>query len=340
MLSLWYYIFLMFMGVKKTTKGFVEEARIVHDDKYDYSKVEYISSKTKVCIICPEHGEFWQEPSSHLRGRGCPVCRYIKSSNKVRMTQNEFIERATEIHKGKYDYSKVEYKNTDTKVTIICPIHGEFKQTPHHHLKGIGCAICGSKTYDTKEFIRRARLKHGDKYDYSKTQYKGKKHRVVIICPIHGEFEQLPQNHLRRSGCPECGLRFDVQEKKVLKLLEENYTNVIYQYRNNTFLKGKGNNMSIDCFLPDYNIGVEYQGTQHFYPLEYFGGEKTFKIVTDRDKRKFEKCTENGLKLFYVSFERKIPNDYFQPIYKTPEELINAINNYIKEIETKKCQKN
>ena len=111
------------------------------------------------------------------------------------MQQDDFINRATKLHNGKYDYSKVNYKNTDTKVII-------------------GCPTCGSKTYDTEEFIRRARLKHGDKYDYSKTEYTGKKNKVIITCPIHGDFEQLPQNHLKRSGCPECGLRFGVQEKR------------------------------------------------------------------------------------------------------------------------------
>lgn len=251
------------------------------------------------------------------------------------MKQEDFINRSLQIHNAKYDYSKVNYKNTDTKVTITCPIHGDFEQTPHHHLKGIGCPTCANKTYDTDEFIKKARKKHGDKYDYSKTEYKGKKHKVTITCPIHGDFEQLPQNHIRRSGCPECGVRFGVQEKKVFKALESQYENVTYQYTNNTFLKGKSKNMSLDIFLPDYNIGVEYQGVHHFYPLKAFGGEKSLYIVKNRDKYKYQRCVENGVKLFYISFEKQIPNDYFAPIYKTTDELISAINTYIKEQESK-----
>lgn len=319
------------MGIRSTKEKFVTKAKEIHGDFYDYSKVEYVTNRTKVCIICPVHGEFFQTPDTHLRGCGCPVCRYIKSSSKCRMNQDVFISRSTAIHNGKYDYSKVVYKNTDTKVIIGCPIHGDFEQAPHHHIKGIGCPVCGSKTYDTEEFIRKARIRHGDKYDYSKTVYTGKKNKVIITCPIHGDFEQLPQNHVKRSGCPECGLKFGAQEKKVLNALQEKYNNVVYQYTNDTFLKGKSKNMSLDCFLADYNIGVEYQGAQHFYSFERFGGEKTLNKVTKRDKLKYQKCLDNGVQVFYVSFERKVPDDYFVPIYRTIEDLLQAIDNYIKE---------
>ena len=319
------------MGIRSTKENFITRANEIHNNKYDYSKVEYINNRTKTCIICPEHGEFWQTPEVHLRGCVCLVCRYIKSSSKCRMQQDDFINRATKLHNGKYDYSKVNYKNTDTKVVIGCPIHGDFKQAPHHHLKGIGCPICGSKTYDTEEFIRRARLKHGDKYDYSKTKYTGKKNKVIITCPIHGDFEQLPQNHLKRSGCPECGLRFGVQEKKVLVAVQDKYENVTYQYTNSTFLKGKTKNMTLDIFLPDYNIGIEYQGTHHFYPLKAFGGENALAIVSKRDKVKYQKCLENGVKVFYVSFEKQVPDEYFAPVYRTMDDLFNAIDSYIED---------
>lgn len=315
---------------KLNTETFIKKCKLLHGDLYDYSKVNYIKSNIKVCIICREHGEFWQTPSSHLSGRGCPICRYVKSSSKVRMSKEDFIKRSTKVHNGKYNYENVIYKNTDTKVSIICPIHGEFLQTPHHHLKGVGCPECGSNTYDTEEFIRKARKRHGDKYDYSKTFYKGKKHKVVITCPIHGDFEQLPQNHIKKTGCPECGLRFGVQEKKVFESLKNKFSSVHYQYTNDTFLKGKSKNMSLDCFIPEYNIGIEYQGAHHFYPIEAFGGKKAFDTVHKRDERKYEKCKENGVEVFYISFERKVPDEYFATIYRNTDDLIDAIENYIK----------
>ena len=107
---------------------FIEDANRVHNDKYDYSKVEYVNNKVEVCIICKEHGEFWQRPDRHLQGQGCPICRYIKSANSNRKGKEEFIKEATSIHGDKYDYSKVEYVNNKTKVCIICPKHGEFFQ--------------------------------------------------------------------------------------------------------------------------------------------------------------------------------------------------------------------
>ena len=134
---------------------FIEKAYTVHGNKYDYSKVEYYNCKEKVCIICPEHGEFWQTPDNHLQGRGCPICRYISSSKKNTKNINDFIKKAEEVHNKKYDYSKVEYKNNSTKVCIICPEHGEFWQTPTVHIdKKQGCPKCSKNhKYTTKEYL-------------------------------------------------------------------------------------------------------------------------------------------------------------------------------------------
>lgn len=122
-------------------------------------------------------------------------------------TQDDFIKKAIDVHKNKYDYSKVIYVNTSTKVDIICPIHGMFKQTPHSHLSGKGCKLCGreSTKIGNDEFIRRARQIHGLKYDYSKVDYHRKDKKVIIICPVHGEFRQTPNGHLYlKQGCPKC----------------------------------------------------------------------------------------------------------------------------------------
>ena len=109
------------------TKEFIEKAKRIHGDKYDYSKVKYVNNRTKVCIICPEHGEFWQRPTSHLKGCICYRCsQKAKAKKQKKSSTNEFIEKAKKIHGDKYDYSKVEYINAKTKVCIICPEHGEF----------------------------------------------------------------------------------------------------------------------------------------------------------------------------------------------------------------------
>ena len=188
-----------------TTKDFILKAMTLYDGKYDYSKVEYINNHTKVCIICPEHGEFWQTPNSHLNGQGCPKCSYQTRSLKLRLTKEQFIERSKKIHNNKYDYSKAEYINNHTKVCIICPVHGEFWQTPDSHLNGRGCPKCRHNfKMDKDDFIKKAIDYHGNKYDYSKVNYVNNKAKVCIICPEHGEFWQTPNNHLNTIGCPKC----------------------------------------------------------------------------------------------------------------------------------------
>lgn len=141
------------MSRKLTTDEFIQKAREVHGDKYDYSKVEYKSNKEKVCIICKEdgHGKFYQTLSSHLKGSGCPMCTV---ENRKYTTEN-FIKRAKEKHGNKYDYSKVDYKNNKEKICIICKEegHGEFYQAPSDHIQGKGCPRCGSTIKLTKKRV-------------------------------------------------------------------------------------------------------------------------------------------------------------------------------------------
>lgn len=123
-----------------------------------------------------------------------------------KLTTEEFIQKAQKIHGTKYDYSLVEYKKAHGRVKIICPEHGEFKQRSNNHLNGKGCPKCGQ--YSTKEeFIKKSDKIHNNKYDYSFVEYKDSKSLVKIICPEHGEFEQIPNSHLKGSGCKKCGYR-------------------------------------------------------------------------------------------------------------------------------------
>lgn len=131
------------MRKKLTTEEFIEKAKEVHGDKYDYSKVEYNGNTIKVCVICPIHGEFWQTPKSHLKGCGCKICADLKNKERVRVNTDQFAERAKHIHGDKYIYSKVNYVSYRTKVCISCPKHGDFWQAPADHLFGQGCPECG-----------------------------------------------------------------------------------------------------------------------------------------------------------------------------------------------------
>lgn len=194
------------MPARKTIKDFIKQAKDVHYDRYDYSAVDYKNHDTKVKIICRKHGEFYQSPRKHLaKRRGCPDCGGSK-----RLTNSQFIERSIVANGDKYDYSLVEYINNIKKVKIICNIHGVFMKTPSRHMNGEGCQKCSrlirdKKTMITKDdFIRRARIIHGDTYDYSNAYVIGAHSPVVITCKVHGDFSQVLNNHLQGKGCAAC----------------------------------------------------------------------------------------------------------------------------------------
>jgi hypothetical protein len=128
-----------------TTEIFIEKAKIIHGNRYDYTKTIYVHTDKNVLIICKEHGEFWQIPYNHLSGRGCYLCGVRKRSSKLRDTKEGFIEKSNQTHNNFYDYSNFEYKNAITKSIIICPKHGEFKQSANSHLSGHGCPNCKYK---------------------------------------------------------------------------------------------------------------------------------------------------------------------------------------------------
>jgi len=201
------------------TALFIRKAKRVHGEKYDYSDTQYVGVKKKVTIVCPTHGKFEQKASDHLRGSGCKKCNKYNSYNK-----KDFVESAKNIHGDKYYYSKVKYGKYNFPVTIICPIHGEFEQKPKNHLNGHGCPYCGgSLKLNLEGLIKRSKSVHGNKYDYSKVEYSNVANKVTIICPIHGEFKQKPNDHLRGCGCKKCGID---RIKKINSYTTEKFVNI------------------------------------------------------------------------------------------------------------------
>lgn len=200
------------MTKKKTIDEIKNNFIKVHGNKYDYSRVEYVNNRTNVKIVCPQHGEFEQTPSNHVRGANCYYCSIIICANNRRSNTSEFVNRAIEIHGNRYNYSKVEYFNALSKVIIICPIdgHGEFEQQPNDHLFGHGCKKCGIEDSKNKQrktnnkFIEDANKIHNNKYDYSLIEYVNSHSRLLIKCPIHDIFEQNATCHLVGQGCKEC----------------------------------------------------------------------------------------------------------------------------------------
>lgn len=130
---------------KDTTQSAINRFKSIHHDKYDYSKVNYVNNLTKIEIVCPQHGSFWQTPGNHGAGKGCRGCQNNKlSADRTRDTA-DVINGFVEIHNQKYDYSRIEYVNRQTPVEIICPDHGVFWQSPSNHTKGKGCPRCSHR---------------------------------------------------------------------------------------------------------------------------------------------------------------------------------------------------
>lgn len=243
-----------------------------------------------------------------------------------RKTLEEFIKEAKEVHGDKYDYSKVNYINTHELVTIICPIHGEFQQSPKSHLH-YGCQKCarmevGKKnTKTTEEFIEKAKEIHGNKYDYSKSIYKGARIPLTIICSKHGEFQQKPMDHLQNKGCPFCNESH--LEKEVKETLSLYNIDFVYQYKN----KGILGRQSLDFYLPKYNIGIECQGKQHF---GIGGWNNSFDKLYEADERKYQKICNSDIKMIYLLPDEISKESVNHVIYKDYLMTIREFNEFIK----------
>jgi hypothetical protein len=128
-----------------TTEQFIEKANKIHNNKYTYDKTTYTTVKSKVTITCPIHGDFEQVPNQHLDKSGCAKCKSDKIGNIKRKDINTLKSQFNFIHGGRYNYDKVEYTNSTTKIIVMCPIHADFKIAPGKHLFGQGCPLCSKK---------------------------------------------------------------------------------------------------------------------------------------------------------------------------------------------------
>lgn len=287
-------------GPNVTKDEFVKKSKAVHGSEYDYSRVIYVNTTTPVEIVCRAHGSFWQEPYSHYsKATSCPQC----AREKDRLTTESFIRKSEAIHFGKYDYKEVVYETNLSPVTIGCPVHGKFVQVARSHLAGNGCKKCyiESTRSGKDKFIRDAREVHGEKYDYHKVVYKNNKTPVVIICPEHGQFKKNPNAHVSsKSGCPAC---IESKGEKTLRVFFEKHgLSYIREYKIRPHL------YRYDFYLPDFGILIEYNGQQHYKPIDVFGGEDGFRKTLERDKEKRIIAKNNGYPLITLTYKHSGEN--------------------------------
>jgi hypothetical protein len=284
------------MSKRKTTEEFIEQAIKKHENRYDYSLVDYKTNSKNITIICPVHGNFEQRPSHHLHGSGCNFCYGTR-----KYSNDEFIDKLKKVHNDNYDYGLVNYDGAFSLIKIRCIKHDYiFTQKANNHLNGQGCPICGgTKKLSTKDFIKQAIETHCDKYDYSLTRYINNTTKVKIICKKHGEFHQRPYNHKKGEGCPICNT--SKGELFIDKFLKENNIKYNRQYK---FKNCKHKHvLKFDFYLPTYNTCIEYDGEYHFIP---HWGDKDglqFDLNKIRDKIKNDYCEKNTIKLIRIRYD-------------------------------------
>lgn len=282
------------------TQNFITKAILKHGTAFSYENVVYINNKTKISITCPEHGDFQQTPNCHLKGRACTQC-WIKSK---RDTPEQFIQKANKVHKSAYTYHNAIYVNNSTKISITCPQHGDFEQYPSNHLAGNGCPDCKTNRLTTHDFIAKAKKIHGNFYDYNDVNYSGNnQQKVTIVCPKHGAFQQTPRIHLSGCGCPSC--RASKGEREIALFLSQN--NIVFVTQKTfTDCKGTTSLLRFDFFLPDFNLCIEYDGLQHFKPVDIFGGKKTFTTQKKHDTIKTQFCNDHDISLIRIAYNENI----------------------------------
>jgi hypothetical protein len=369
------------LSQRYSTQDFIDSVKEVHKNKYDYKLVNYVNSQTKVDIICSVHGVFTMKPNSHFNGQGCPKCGRISAKENIKLDYSEFLIRAEKTHKNlyfydensyvnytskmkiycsehgyfdqiphahismkagcpkcgylkssksntkswesvldifqsihgdRYNYKTETYINVTTKMSIQCLKHGWFEQNPSQHFNGHGCKFCGiednaeRKKIHFEEFIIKSKLTHGDRYIYSENDYKDIFTPIQIECLKHGYFLQIPRDHYRGSGCPKCS---SSRGENLLRLLLEEFDIQFEEQKSfdGLYLKNK---LKCDFFLPKYNTVIEYNGIQHYEPIDPFGGIQGLRDTQKRDIVKYDYLTSNNIKLIIVKYDNKDVKSY------------------------------
>ena len=301
-----------------------------HKFIYDYSLLcdDYnYRMNDKVAIMCIKHGLFKPRLTRFLNGSECPYC-----ANKKTKNVEDFIDEANKKHSNFYSYEKFDYINAHTKSIVTCPIHGDFEITPTNHLNGCGCPKCkGEKLRkgfisNKDEFIRKSIEIHGDKYTYDRFEYKGNSVPSIITCKKHGDFLQIPHNHLQGKGCPMCGKIISKWENEIDEFIKSLGVETV---RNRKDILGY--NLEIDIFVPSFNIGFECDGLK-WHSEEY--KDKNYHLF------KTETAIKNGIRLIHIFedewiLKKDIVKSKIMNLLRMSKNTIYARNCTIEELSSK-----
>lgn len=268
---------------RSSPEYFLQRAYEVHGDRYEYPDIEtsYVNAKTAITMICRKHGPYEQTPDDHLSGCGCPDCGKETIIEKATVwTQESFIAACKEKHQGFFEYSKTVFKGIHEKITVTCPVDGDFDQLAASHLRH-ACDDCAirergkQRRLGKEKFVEMANELHGGKFDYSKFEYTNYTSPSTIICPKDGEFEQSPAQHLRkRTGggdCPECSKKmYSIEGIQYVEYLQATEYPKLQHAKNGGEYRIEGTRYRADGYDPLSNTVFEFQGCY------YHGCERCF----------------------------------------------------------------
>lgn len=279
---------------QKSTDVFIAKARLVHGETFDYSKANETDDRGRSRLICKVHGEFWQFRNNHLEGRGCRLCSSIARTTTV----PEFIRRSEATHgEGTYGYSLVKgFSTTRDKVAIICPVHGVFEQIARDHMRNTGCPSCAiDRTRITfEEFAQRARLAHGDRYEYVEESWVRDSIFVTVICPNHGSYEQNWYNHSIGMGCGKCRSHVSKPEIEIFEALKGEIPETVQQSVR-TMISPK----ELDIWIPELKLAIEFNGIA-YHDKSLWAKSLKEEGVRSRELMKTNLCMEQGIRLVHI----------------------------------------
>lgn len=286
---------------------FLERAEAMHGHRFDYSGSRYLAFDRPMEIVCRRHGLFRATPKSHLYAKsgGCPQCRADIMGEAHRYTTAQFIDRARKVHGERYDYSQVDYRGLQAKVTIVCPKHGGFRMRAYRHLSGRGCRKCAFERIGRHrrlsfwDFLERVIRVHGmGRYEYQLEGFVNAHSKIPIRCPQHGVFHQSAAAHLKGHGCPSC-----VQsngERRVREALQD----LGVEFREQVRFPGcrDRGTLPFDFFVPSHRLLIEFDGHQHYDNSEHWGGGAKLAEIQRHDRIKDRFAAEHGYRLLRIPY--------------------------------------
>lgn len=285
----------------KPVSYYVEKCKTLYNGKYTLYPETYINASVKAKYNCPEHGDFYLKPSRFINNSGCQKCSIQKRVSITKKTFSYFLNKAILVHGDLYDYNNCNFISMSKPIEIYCHKHGYFKQLPKNHIKGSGCHLCNYEKASTSQkqsaldFITKAKLVHGDKYDYSLVEYSNNKIPVKVICRTHGIFMVRPDLHLHGpTGCPICNE--SKGESKIASVLDKYNAAYIREYKIPNF------NFRYDFYIPKLKLLIEYDGEMHFKAIDNFGGKDQLLKTQARDKIKNKLAKDFGYFLIRIHY--------------------------------------